>query len=342
MGAKTGIEWTDATWNPILGCSRVSEGCRNCYAEGIAGRFGQGKQTVYSGLTQIVNGRPVWTGQIKETRQLLEPLSWKQPKRVFVNSMSDLFHENVTDEMRDRIFAVMALCPQHTFQVLTKRPVALWDYLFLINSSFREAMIGKEALKIHHARTGEPVLEWSGLPMPNVLLGFSAENQETFDARWKVMGRLATGRPEAQFSTFASLEPLLGPIDMGRGRLPGWVIVGGESGPHARPMHPDWARSLRDQCQAASVPFFFKQWGEWAEVDGGAPNHIFDVDKQHASIDATNCVIALDGHVPRTEHEMFEDVRYRWMSRVGKKAAGALLDGCEWNEFPAVPRAVSR
>jgi protein gp37 len=131
MGSKTGIEWTDATWNPIIGCSRVSEGCRNCYAEGIAGRFGQGKQTVYSGLTQIVNGRAVWTGKIVETRQLLQPLSWRKPKRVFVNSMSDLFHENVTDEQRDRIFAVMALCPQHTFQVLTKRPERMLRYFEL-------------------------------------------------------------------------------------------------------------------------------------------------------------------------------------------------------------------
>ena len=132
MGSKTGIEWTDATWNPFLGCSRVSEGCRNCYAEGVAARFRMnksGKETVYSGLTQIVNGHPQWTGKIVETKQLLRPLSWKKPKRIFVNSMSDLFHENVTDEQIDKIFAVMALCPQHAFQVLTKRPERMNRYL---------------------------------------------------------------------------------------------------------------------------------------------------------------------------------------------------------------------
>lgn len=101
-----------------------------------------------------------------------------------------------------------------------------------------------------------------------------------------------------------------------------------------RPMHPDWARSLREQCADASVPFFFKQWGEWAEVDGGPPNRVFDVDKAHAPIDASNCVISLEGHVPRSEKEMSEEIRYRWMSRVGKKAAGALLDGVEWKQFP--------
>lgn len=126
MGTQTKIEWTDATWNPILGCSRVSEGCRNCYAERIAGRFPN--SSVYGGLTQIVNGRAVWTGQIKETKKLLEPLSWRSPKRVFVNSMSDLFHENVSDELRDRIFAVMALTQIHTYQVLTKRPERMLEY----------------------------------------------------------------------------------------------------------------------------------------------------------------------------------------------------------------------
>ena len=125
MGAKTGIEWTDATWNPIRGCSRVSEGCRNCYAETIAARF-SGPGLAYEGLAVMQNGHPHWTGKIEFVDEhLLDPLSWRRPRRIFVNSMSDLFHENVTDEMRDKIFAVMALCPQHIFQVLTKRPARM-------------------------------------------------------------------------------------------------------------------------------------------------------------------------------------------------------------------------
>lgn len=346
MGAKTGIEWTDATWNPIIGCSRVSEGCRNCYAEGIAGRFGKGKETVYSGLTQIVNGRAVWTGKIAETKQLLQPLSWRKPKRVFVNSMSDLFHENVSDELRDRIFAVMALCPQHIFQVLTKRPERMLEYLrvedratYLYdeiidmadwNHSPKETVAAVErALE----KTGEKqncgpgwlsekdsfifmpkIAVW---PLPNVWLGVSVENQAAADERIPLL--LQT--PAAV--RFISAEPLLGPVELWRacgavdavnaapdlrtalgiisplaGKKLEWVICGGESGQHARPMDPDWARSLRDQCTTSGVPFFFKQWGEW----GPAGN--------------------VDGRPV--------------MARCGKKAAGAMLDGREWKEFPKV------
>jgi protein gp37 len=346
MGTKTGIEWTDATWNPIIGCSRVSEGCRNCYAEGIAGRFGQGKPTVYSGLTQIVNGRAVWTGKIAETKQLLQPLSWRQPKRVFVNSMSDLFHENVTDEQRDKIFAVMALCPQHTFQVLTKRPENMLRYFRSFNgtnaedrgAAFAEWCIGTLGAEANNTVCNSRF--WMGLP--NVWLGVSVENQDAADNRIEWLLRT----PAAV--RFLSVEPMLGPVNL---NLVGcecdepdswdgvidclggftwteewdnadgsertikrcqtvpkidWVICGGESGPNARPMHPDWVRSLRDQCQVAGVPFFFKQWGEWlpALQDGGpdCPDQILN---------------ALDSAI-----------------RVGKKAAGALLDGREWKQFP--------
>ena len=216
MGAKTGIEWTDATWNPIIGCSRVSEGCRNCYAEGIAGRFGQGKQTVYSGLTQIVNGRPVWTGKIVETRQLLQPLIWRQPKRVFVNSMSDLFHESVTDEQRDRIFAVMALCPQHTFQVLTKRPERMLKYFHDLNEdvdaigrAVRVCMwVDTQVLKQIPTEEQFDALAQVPKGLPNVWLGVSVENQATADERIPLL--LQT--PAAV--RFISAEPLLGPVNL--------------------------------------------------------------------------------------------------------------------------------
>ena len=209
MGKETGIEWTDATWNPIIGCSRVSEGCRNCYAETIAGRFGGGKPTVYSGLTQIVNGRSVWTGEIKETKQLLEPLSWRKPKRVFVNSMSDLFHENVSDELRDRIFAVMALCPQHTFQVLTKRPKRMMEY-------FANEMHGMRWLDAWDKLPNIPtaarasVIEVIDGVLPNVWLGVSVENQAAADERIPLL--LQT--PAAV--RFVSAEPLLSPIALKR------------------------------------------------------------------------------------------------------------------------------
>jgi protein gp37 len=339
MGANTGIEWADATWNPIIGCSRVSEGCRNCYAEQIAGRFGHGKETVYSGLTQIVNGRAVWTGQIKETKKLLEPLTWKKPKRVFVNSMSDLFHENVTDEQRDRIFAVMALCPQHTFQVLTKRPGRMLEYMGVKAGGIgRPAYCRAADVRVASESIANHVFGYPYVPIPwplmNVWLGVSVENQKAADERIPLLLQA----PAAV--RFLSCEPLLGPLDLGAEWLkviakPGWqgekhypfptlpndqrtklvdlldwVICGGESGPGARPMHPEWAQSLRDQCQAAGVPFFFKQWGEWLPAgQDGAP-------------------LDCDGEIREVLNCSDDPVR------VGKHAAGALLDGVEWKQFP--------
>jgi protein gp37 len=355
MGEKTTIEWTDATWNPILGCSRVSEGCRHCYAETIAGRFGAGKETVYSGLTQIVNGRHVWTGQIKETKQLLQPLSWRKPKRVFVNSMSDLFHENVTDEQRDRIFAVMALCPQHTFQVLTKRPARMKDYcgddafmarLARATDEVAKSLGGRATIIIHQIDDG-----FRGITLPNVWLGVSVENQAAADER--ILLLLQT--PAAV--RFISAEPLLGPIRLDEmecrdedcryllNALKGtaevldsdsmdiiaddpenpkldWVICGGESGPGARPMYPDWPRSLRDQCAAAGVAFFFKQNGEWRQREASDS----DLQPRIRFTDARQ-------NGQRLGSDGGNDV---WMQRVGKKVAGAgaLLDGVEHKQFP--------
>ena len=177
MGAKTGIEWTDATWNPIRGCSRVSEGCRNCYAERQALRFA-GPGQAYEGLAVLQNGRPHWTGKIAFVEEhLLDPLRWRKPKRIFVNSMSDLFHENVTDEMRDKIFAVMALSPQHTFQVLTKRPKQMLGYLERNATGGRIFHVAQKLdAKGHGAGSGS----W---PLPNVWLGVSVENQVAADER---------------------------------------------------------------------------------------------------------------------------------------------------------------
>lgn len=285
MGSKTGIEWTDATWNPILGCSRVSEGCRNCYAEGIAARFRtnkSGKDTVYSGLTQIVNGHPQWTGKIVETKKLLEPLSWKKPKRIFVNSMSDLFHENVTDEQIDKIFTVMALCPQHTFQVLTKRPKRMLAYLDralgrvadLVIAMRRERGDYSPVCPLPHL---SPCSVW--WPLANVWLGVSVENQATADERIPLLLQTSAA------VRFISAEPLLGKIDLTawsrsvRGVRPddfkdcaratpsiSWIICGGESGRGARPMNPEWARSLRDQCEAARAYLSF--------LSSGASGHL--------------------------------------------------------------------
>jgi protein gp37 len=268
----TKIEWTDETWNVVTGCTKVSPGCDNCYAETIAHRF--------AGSKAFPNGFDV---TLHEAR-ISQPLRWKRSARVFVNSMSDLFHADVPDDFIARVFAVMSLSPQHTFQVLTKRPGRMRSLL-----SNREFL----ALVDDHREQLRPDCGDFAWPLPNVWLGVSVENQKWADIR--IPALLET--PAAV--RFLSCEPLLGPIDLFAGdhstherdfdgnddyicldcstderHVPwrvidrsnlgiDWVIVGGESGPKSRAMHPDWARSLRDQCATAGVPFFMKQWGEW-------------------------------------------------------------------------------
>lgn len=339
MGKDTGIEWTDATWNCIRGCSRVSEGCRHCYAEGIARRF-RGIGLAYEGLVRIdtEGNAHEWNGKIKFVeKHLLDPLKWKEPKRIFVNSMSDLFHVAIQDEVIDKIFAVMALCPQHTFQILTKRPERMARYMTEIRQGPERSLAGgvvrdmvyrwdryNPTTRLPNGVMHEHRLDSFQWPLLNVHMGVSCENQATADERIPLL--LQT--PAAV--RFISAEPLLGPIDLLRIPRAGqmwdwltgeretasekrttahldWAIVGGESGPGARPMHPDWARSLRDQCQAAGVSFFFKQWGEWSpDAKGSFP-------------------VARVG----------EGLQEYQLLRVGKKAAGATLDGREWREFPA-------
>jgi len=291
---STNIEWTDETWNPVRGCSRVSPGCMNCYAERQAIRQ-SGPLGAYEGLVHIANGHPAWTGKVDfATNHLEDPLHWRAPRRVFVNSMSDLFHENVAEEWIDEIFAVMAACPQHTFQILTKRPERMLDYfLKYAHLDVRGAFIGQHIGKRHLALTGEPVAEWPGLPLPNVWLGVSVENQKYADERIPLL--LET--PAAV--RFISAEPLLDEIvlshvlnpsregyyavagtaplyinalrgysDNGDWRKLDWVIVGGESGPVSRPFRTEWAASLVEQCRDAGVACFVKQLGAHIIQDG--------------------------------------------------------------------------
>jgi protein gp37 len=295
MAEASEIEWTDATWNPITGCTMVSAGCTNCYAMGLAGtRLKNHASRV--GLTRETGGRHVWTGEVRFNEGWLDqPLRWRRPRMIFPCAHGDLFHESVPDKWINSIFAVMALAPQHTFQVLTKRPERMSRYLTRI----MEGDNGSEDIADAAVRvTGSPCaahIEDAQWPLPNVWLGTSIEDQATADAR--IPQLLAT--PAAV--RFISAEPLLGEVDLEsawhgesalsgecwgdcawcetgnppmhncqKGRQSGaqidkgrdgldWVICGGESGPGARPMHPDWARSMRDQCEAAGVAFFMKQ-----------------------------------------------------------------------------------
>ena len=277
MAESSKIEWTHATWNPITGCSVVSPGCTKCYAMRLAG--GRLRHTrKYEFLTQPSKAGPVWTGEVRfDEATLTVPLRWREPRRIFVCSMSDLFHEDVPDEWIDRIFAVMALAPQHTFQVLTKRPERMRDYVSQnregreISERLAELYVSHPQIATRWPLTAERAIAAAHWPLPNVWVGTSVEDQKRADER--IPHLLNT--PAAV--RFLSCEPLLGPIDLtaikrtktegymrpldGRFRTLDWIIVGGESGPRARLCNLAWMRDIIKQCHAASVPVFIKQLG---------------------------------------------------------------------------------
>jgi protein gp37 len=286
---RTTIEWTDASWNPIVGCTEISPGCANCYAARLAAtRLKYTPQ--YKGLATIdnppANIGPRWNGEIRFIPERIEePKHWKKPRKIFVCDMGDLFHENVADEWIEKVLITIHDCPQHTFQVLTKRAdrmLAWFQKEWTIYGNF-------------------------AAPLPNLWLGVSVENQHFANERIPLLLHTPA------HIHWISAEPLLGPLDMKglftlreRSTLhPGWegldwVVCGGESGPNARPLHPDWVRSLRDQCNDSCVPFFFKQWGQF---------------------------------LPGTYRDCNGSV-VPYFSKVGKKAAGRYIDGRTWNQFP--------
>jgi len=272
MGQTTGISWTDATWNPIRGCSRVSEGCRHCYAEQVAARFA-GPGQPYEGLAKKVGGEARWTGEVRFIEEhLTDPLRWRKPRRIFVNSMSDLFHENLTDEQIDRVFAVMALAPRHTFQVLTKRPARMLTYMTGLadrggsGRGFARLEASARGLGYTMRFNGMPLLSW---PISNVHLGVSVENQAAADERIPLL--LQT--PAAV--RWISAEPLLGPIDLGGAALD-WVVVGGESGSEHRPMNMAWLASIVARCRANGIPVWVKQdSGFRSGLQGAIPDDLW-------------------------------------------------------------------
>lgn len=397
MADRSKIEWTDATWTPIRAeletivdgdqpgsrkgwhCEHVSEGCRNCYAESINRRLGTlldyKPGYVRSGAVEI----------ILEEQLLRQPLRWKRPRLIFVCSMTDLFADFVPDEFIDRMFAIMALCPQHTFQVLTKRPARMRAYMesASLERWARACVPGTLPISQNEVERRLGLLPkfsydqaTPAMPLPNVWLGTSVEDQAAADAR--IPELLAT--PAAV--RFLSCEPLLGAVDLtalptewrsaaidalrgdawsplGSGQRmwlrtsdqpPGprldWVIVGGESGRDARPMHPDWARQLRDQCAAAGVPFTFKQWGEFAfspivpAVDDlDEVEHLSCIDNEGRSWALSKAAggewLALPpgAQMWRAISDLRPDL-LAW-KRVGKKRAGRLLDDVQHDGRPA-------
>jgi protein gp37 len=342
MGSTTKIEWTERTWNPSSGCSKISAGCDNCYAETIAERF--------RGHAAFPKGFDV---QLRHEK-VNDPLTWRKPARVFVNSMSDLFHQDIDAAWIADIFAVMAAARKHTFQLLTKRHARMRH---LLNDPAFVDQVRSRALG-----KGLPADQWQW-PLANVWLGVSVEDQRWADIR--IPALLHT--PAAV--RFLSCEPLLGPVDLTRLPYRGdcdyvidalagrygirdpresfrfgmaglgtidWVISGGESGRNARPAHPDWFRSLRDQCTSARVAYFHKQNGEWNDrtaLTGDQRAAVSIWDEKHVTY-----VHPADGRTQAHGAWGANDHLEGWacVQRVGKKAAGRELDGRTHDEFPVV------
>jgi protein gp37 len=294
---KTGISWTNSTWNPIVGCSKVSPGCDNCYAI----RDGARLQHLDTYAGTIEDGD--WTGVVRCLPERLDqPVRWKRPRRIFVNSMADLFHPDVPEPFIGEVFDVTLRAPQHIFQVLTKRPQRMASVLGRFRTFGDGWFIGDG---------GEE------MAFPNVWLGTSIESD-------KFAFRANHLRETPAALRFLSLEPLLGPLP--NVDLDGidWVIVGGESGPRARPMHPQWVRDIRDRCVEAGVPFHFKQWGAW-----GPAGSMYDTSER-------THLVQLDGRdrgIPwggwKLDQPLAEPMR-----RFGPKVARRELDGAVWDQFP--------
>ncbi len=371
MSENTNIEWTDATWNPVTGCTKVSAGCKHCYAERDWTRLSANQKTRYYGRE--------FTDVQCHANVLDKPVRWTKQRMIFVNSMSDLFHEAVPDDFIDYVFGIMWAClwardqqPGHIFQVLTKRAERMHDYLRQDRrKQWASAAVNKGG-GADPDRIWDQVIDATG-PHPRIWLGVSIEDQKTADER--IPPLLET--PAAV--RWVSAEPLLGPVNLNRidyqedcgedfggwngfdaigtwgNALTGewfsaersgatlrghaesfetshldWVVVGGESGPHARPMHPDWARSLRDQCVDAKVPFLFKQWGEHTAGElAEHPIHAGDGGAWRLDQRGKRWHDPMESSKPNNERAPIKFLK------IGKKASGRLLDGQVWNEVPA-------
>lgn len=349
MADKTGIEWTDATWNPVTGCSKVSQGCKNCYALREWPRMSANPKTVYFGRE--------FTDVMCHPERLDQPIRWTKQRKIFVNSMSDLFHESVPFEFIDRVFGVMWAClwgrhetPGHVFQVLTKRAARMREYL---QQDRREHWAHAA---VHYGGGVDPEAIWDQImnttdPHPRIWLGVSVEDQSAADERIPLLLETPAS------VRWISAEPLLGPVDLRLGRLAQWnalaaengqpnaessihwVVAGGESGrANARPMHPNWAFSLRDQCAEAGVPFLFKQWGEW--VPRSDCYHTFEDGKSCADIDPSStrwqCIRLTENGTDGRKLENATQGDDAYMQRIGTKAAGRLLKGVTHDGYPLI------
>jgi protein gp37 len=312
MSGKTSIEWTSATWNPTIGCEIVSPGCTNCYAMRQARRLASNpvlKPNPYKGTTKPSKGGPVWTGKVRiaPRKTLVKPLGWRKPRLIFVNSMSDVFHSSFKASEIAQIFAVMALGDQHVYQILTKRPDIM--HAFVTDPATPASV----ELAMQAIRPGSRLPSW---PLKNAWMGTSVEDQRRARERIQILLQV----PAAV--RFLSMEPLLGEISLEDEltkrdwKKLHWVIAGGESGPKARPMHPMWARKIRDACAKHGVRFFFKQVGSNAWVKDRRAREFLTV----------------AGRVTASR----ENTCDQGILRGSKKSGGRKLDGQLHEDMPAV------
>ena len=364
MSNNSKIEWTDRTWNPITGCDKVSQGCKFCYAEVIANRFSRVGIIPNSEIEYSTADAPKsekFTVLLHPDR-LDQPLRWRKPSMVFVNSMSDLFHESVPVSYIAKVYAIAFMSPQHKFQILTKRPERALHILTADN--FIE-LVWKYANQLHdkYIKPLEQAIYLNEeICFDNVWLGVSVEDQKTADERIPILLQI----PAAV--RWLSVEPMLGGVDISKWLMPkkdcefyvnhpteeevkegvtdclryenssgkcksgycplgycnniDWVVCGGESGHGARPMHPDWARKLRDDCISAGVPFFFKQWGEWCP----------EQQSEFTLTDISHNDVAFWSKQEQKKVHLWVDGLISY--KLGKHKSGRLLDGVEYNEYP--------
>jgi len=335
MSGITKIEWCDISWNPVVGCTPASEGCRNCYAKALHDM--RHKAYLEGKKLPRQYAEPFEKIQLLEDR-ITQPFSWKKPARVFVNSMSDLFHPDVPDDFIYKVLTTAMCAERHTFIILTKRARRMFQ--FYLKHQFAVWVNAPNIWHVVSIENQNAANERLGyfLQVPSVVHGVSAE---------PLLGDLdlRNVRPVEGYES-RRIDALQGVTCYDNGgayqdqQKINWVICGGESGPNARPMHPDWARSLRDQCQAAAIPFFFKQWGEWKPIsetnEEECDQYYYPLPENFHGFGTRKCryensPIRFDGG----EDWYSIDGHPSYLTfRVGKKRAGRLLDGVEWNAFP--------
>lgn len=377
MSDKTRIEWTSAvladgsvsqgaTWNPVTGCEKVSQGCKECYA----------KYKVWPRLQANPLAKAFYGRAFEDVRchpeRLLEPLQWHRPRLIFVNSLSDLFHPAIPFEFTATIVGIMAAASHHIFQILTKRPERAQAFFHWLDNHPDRKLFDCAALQakfpgdawqpylladiasrngVDNAKVPKGMVNIKGnWPLENVWIGVSVEDQESANIRIPLLLTLPNAMP------WVSAEPLLDSVDLNHLQLSHdgdeaewldalaadgvkWVVAGGESGPRARPMHPNWPRQIRDQCEASGVPFFFKQWGEWkpkCQMTEGEYAGLFLPPSGQKQADQPTCRVQQQAIPAGAKNDTMRDVY-----KVGKRTAGRALDGRVWDEFPDAVKAIT-